>query len=158
VNESFFNAGLQARYLATFGNVYVMPFVRAAEVTDSRAAFAEGGAGSLDIAYAGFSGNVSSYTGGIRTGYNGQGNGYVFQPWVELSGTGFAGKTNIAVRETIGTVSATQFAQAAPSGIGGLGVGVNFIRNHWSGNISYQGQFADGTSFNTFTASVKYRW
>jgi hypothetical protein len=135
-----------------------MPFLRVGDVNTSRGAFAEGGAGNLDIAYSGHSGSLTALTAGLRAGYDGQGNGVDFQPWVEVSGSGFAGDTSISDVETIGLTPATERSRAASGGLANFGAGITFTKGEWAGNLSYQGQFGGASQFNSFSATVTYRW
>jgi hypothetical protein len=157
-NEDYYDGTLQVRYLATIGAGYLMPFARIGFIDTSRGAFAEGGAGNLDISYSNHSGSLTAFTGGVRAGYSTQRDGYDIHPWVELSGTGFAGDLNISDIETIGLTSANETSQAAPSALANVGAGVTFNRNAWSGSLSYQGQVAGSSQANTFSAMVTYRW
>ncbi len=157
-NEGFYDAAVQASYLAPVGRGYVMPFARVGYVNTSRGAFAESGAGNLDIAYGSHAGSLTALTAGLRAGYNAAGPGYVYAPWAELSGTGFAGGTNISGTETIGLAEATERAKAAPGGLANFGAGITFTKGNWTGTLSYQGQFAGQTQNNSFNATVTYKW
>ncbi len=157
-SEGFYDAAVQLRYVAPVGRGYVVPFARIGYVSTSRGAFAESGAGNLDIAYSGHDGSLTALTAGLRAGYNGQGENYSYSPWAEISGTGFAGNTNISDTETIGLTPATERSKAAPGGLASFGAGVTFIKGNWTGTLAYQGQFASGSQVNSFGATITYKW
>lgn len=157
-SEGFYEGALQARFLAQLGQGYVMPFSRVAYIDTTRGAFAETGAGNLDIAYGAHDGSLAAITGGIRAGYDGQGPGYAVSPWAEVSGSGFAGNAKISEIATIGVAPSTQTSTAAPGSLVNFGAGVTFSKDSWSGSLSYQGQAASGAQLNTFAANVTYRW
>jgi autotransporter-associated beta strand protein len=157
-NEGMLEGALQARYLAQLGQGYIMPFGRVGYIKTSRGAFAESGAGNLDIAYGAHDGSLTALTGGIRAGLDDDMPRYLLSPWVEISGTGFTGNRKISDIETIGLAPDTQNSTAAPGALLNFGAGVTFSEGAWSGSLSYQGQAAGGAQQNAFAASVTYRW
>ncbi len=156
--ESFYNDTVQIRYRGKVDGGYLVPFLRVGTINATRGVFSDSGAGTLDITYAGHHGLVTAVTAGARAGYSANGTGYTYQPWVELSGTGYGGATTITNPETIGSILKVQTAKAAPSGAANIGTGINLVKGAWTGTLSYGGQFGSGTVLNTFTGTLTYRW
>jgi autotransporter-associated beta strand protein len=157
-SEGYYDGALQLRYMAPLAKGYLMPFARIGFTSMNRRAFAENGAGNLDIAYGSHGNSLTAITAGMRTSFDLPQATYDLQPWATLSGTEYAGDTNISELETIGLTTATETSHAGPGAAANIGAGVTATKNAWSGSLAYQGQIAGASQVNSFNATVTYRW
>jgi autotransporter-associated beta strand protein len=157
-SEGFYDGALQLRYMAPVAKGFVMPFARIGFTGMDRGAFAENGAGNLDIAYGSHGNSLTAMTIGMHTSFDLPQATYDLQPWAELSGTAYAGDTNISEIETIGMTPATETSHAAPGAAANFGAGVSVVKEAWSGTLAYHGQIAGSSQVNNFNATVTYRW
>ena len=151
--------GAQAQYLVPMGHAFLVPYARMNYQHTKTSAFAETGAGALNMSYQGEQTNLGLFTGGVRGGYNLHTSGVTFTPWVELGATGYVGNRNVTVLQTIGVQTGSSLAHIAPADTFDAGAGVTMGDNGpWTAKLAYAGQYNGGTHLNTFYLLADYKW
>ena len=116
-------AGAQAPNRVPMGRTFLVPYARMDYQHTNTGAFAETGAGALDMSYQGEQTNLGLFTGGLR-GYDLRAAGVTFTPWAEIGATGYAGNRSVTVLQTIGVQTGSSIAHIAPTDTFDAGAGV----------------------------------
>jgi hypothetical protein len=155
----FTDSGVQVQYLIPRGSAFLMPYGRATYLHAHLNGFSEQGAGSLDLAYSGQTGNLGAVTGGVRTGIDLTEPTLTIIPWVALGGTGTLGNRALTTTETLGLTQATAVSEIAPAASLDVGAGVT-VTGHgpWAARLAYDGTFGGPTYLNTFNLLGRYRF
>ena len=152
-------AGAQAQYLVPMGRAFLVPYARMDYQHTNTGAFAETGAGALDMSYQGEQTNLGLFTGGLRGGYDLRAAGVTFTPWAEIGATGYAGNRNVTVLQTIGVQTGSSIAHIAPADTFDAGAGVTVGgKGPWTAKLAYAGQYNGGTHLNSFYLLANYKW
>jgi autotransporter-associated beta strand protein len=150
-----------ARVQYTLGNAryFAIPDLEAAYLHTDTGHATETGAGVLNLRYDGIGTDLGRVTGGMTAGLRLPGRLGTLVPWVRLGGFGSVGNTRVANVETLGVVSTSEAATAAPAAAWTAGLGVEVIgKSAWRGGIRWGGAYGGGTSAETFAADVRYMW
>jgi outer membrane autotransporter protein len=152
---------LEGSYHQSFGQAaYLEPYAGVALIHTHTHAFAETGAGLLDLQYAAQSYTTTQMRAGLKTGLNLTVGAVAVQPWVSAGLVGYAGDTNPQQNLTLGVVEVPLSARAAPSSALQTGAGIAFTapNSRWLASMAYQGQHSHDSHFNSVELKLRYRW
>ncbi|MBD3815824.1 MAG: autotransporter domain-containing protein, partial [Halothiobacillus sp.] len=156
------SAALTARYHHALGKAaFIEPYAGAAYVHSHMKAFAESGAGVLNLDYAALNNNLGRLKAGLKGGLNLlTAKGIDVKPWVSVGVNAYVGDTDARQDLTLGVLDQTLSAQGASRTAlaTGAGVTVQSPGNRWHTTLAYEGQHSHDSHFNSVQLKVSYRW
>ncbi|MGC8698108.1 MAG: autotransporter outer membrane beta-barrel domain-containing protein, partial [Halothiobacillus sp.] len=155
-------AGVKLRYHQSLGNsTFAEPYATAAYVYTHTNAFAEQGAGLLNLDYAAQDIHLGRISAGVKTGMNlDAGNGLRIQPWVKVGAAAYVGDKTNQQNLTLGVLTQPMTGRVAPNATLETGAGIQLVSadGHLSSSLSYSGAFSSEGHLNGVHLNLRYQW